>query len=1214
MDPLKLKPVKKIASNPLMKLLKKFVQLPKLYWLAIILGIGLVILLIMLIKRRRAKKVEPAIEEKAEKPFPSSTLRNVWKGFLGQIPKEFRRSITMYEPFVVLGESGVGKSSLIDNCTDWQGQARQFYPSYTTDPLLQIYLGSKVVVQEIPSALLNDSSKPARAALRKLWKPLFRKKEPTVVVVLNGIDILSDTIESIKKHAQMIRGKINIVSRIRKKPVKVCLALTHMDQHDGFLEFSSFLSRNNIPLDLTFSSKAELQNLETCLEPYEDYLSQALTTVPAGEYLKIISFLRRAPELLSRMSVFGRILQGPDPLSPEPEIVRVCLTSQEEGDNITSNPFVSSLTTQDFRRLQPLLKHQIAAAALLVFGFLYLGSGYLYERHLLNKTDREMHSMQASPPALGDYDRDVHRLFLDFSMSLQKDPLLILLPNFFPDFHEKINQRLVRSIRKFYLIPDLQRLANQQQKEEVQEKTLYLLSLMCASKRNQLGALILANLEEEGEEWTEKLGLPRLLIEDYVNHNNDLRQVARDLSKLNLTALNAKGRAPDPLPWLIYFRKLTKAYHKPWITKAHLEKLQQEGQHGLELLGKLERYDLYSKFSELLDSELRELKPVLDIDFIWIPRKGSKIHRESMRQFLGLLGSLNITYPPVKELSLGQLVENIKGMTTLFSKESDRGRTFTFSLAEEYFEFTERKWRELIVRSVITLSLRDFIAENKQGDGLLFFELYDGFDDIVMNPTNEGRFLFLGKARVDGRFTRDAFEEAVKPALLALPEFVENLAIEKSEKARFRNLVFREVQAYAQRYHAEWREYYWDFDVQAESLEELRYVLNQMQLPSSAFQDFLMTIKENTVLELGDNRYFTPFESSLRTFDFIGRVMQKRKDEIPELENYRAILAQMQGDLESNEPPASATKEADSDESDSQLFERQLSPLGRFFITVLRGDENSYLNLAEKWVTNVGIGKRYKHLFLAPFRQAYLLGRPEVQAKINDLWSELRLSDIEPLVSKFPFNMQADSVVSPADMATVLHPQQGTFWKAFELFLSPVCRETGGILRERTCILGSLKLPEEMLNTINNISRLSKILWNDEGQPKPLVFYFKSFPLPAMVEGDPIAVLSYLQSGKSSAFGFNQRPAWQKFELEWWQEQPAAAGLEFRTSPEAPRIYKAITVAKSNWSFHRLLKESKVVDTNVLTWKIVNPEYPRETLNVQFATKTDPWEVLKLVE
>jgi len=1208
MDPLKkITPIKKVAASPF---LKKFLGLEIWpYWVAILVLAALAVLLFFLIKRRRAKKVEPPLEEAKEKPFPSSTLLNIWKEFLLQIPKEFRRSIMMYEPFVVLGGSGVGKSSLIDACTDWQGQARQFYPSYTTNPLLQIYLGSQVVVQEIPSALLNDSSKPVLSALRRLWKPLFRKKEPTVVVVLDASSFQTDTIESLKRHAQMIRGKINIISRLRRKPVKVCVALTHMDQREGFLEFSRFLYQNDIPLDLRFTSKTDLKNLSTCLEQYEDYLSHGLTTLPGEDYLKIICFLRQAPELFSRVSVFTKILQSPDPLSPEPEVIRLSLISEKEGDSVISNPFVSPLKTDDLRGMQPLLKHQIAAAAIVVFGVAYLLSGYLYERHLLNKTDREMQLMQASPPALEDYDRDMHRLFLDFSMSLKKDALLALLPNFFPDLHGKINERLVHSIRKFYLIPDLKRLANRAQVEEVQEKTLFLLSLMCATKSNQLGELILANIQEEGEEWTERLGLPKLLIVDYVNNNNDLQQVARDLAKLNLTVLSAKGKAPDPLPWLLYFRELTKAYQRPWITKAHLEKLQKEGQRGLELLDKLDRYDLYAKFSELLDSELKELKPILNIDFIWIPRKGGRINRESIRPFLSLLRGLSITYTEVKELSLGQLVDYIEGMMTISSKQSNEGERFRFNLAGEYFEFTERRWKDLIIRSIMILSLRDFITENRQGDGLMFFEMYDRFDDIGMNPTNEGRFLFMGKARVDGKFTREAFEAKVKPVLLELPEFLKSLPIEKSEKARLRNSVFREVQAYAERYFDQWRDYYWHFDVQAQSIEELRYVLNQMQLPSSAFQDFLMTIEENTVLELGDNTYFTPFESGLRTFAFIGRVMQKRKDEVPELQSYRAILAQMQRDLESDAPPAPNDLQ-----ENTNILESQLSPLGRFFLAVLRGDENSYLVLGEKWASNVGIDRKYRQLFLQPFRQAYLLGRPEVRGKINDLWSELRLSDIDPIASKFPFNLKADTAVDPGDLETVLHPQQGTFWRAFELFLSPVCRETGGILRERTCILGSLKLPEEMLDTVNNVSRLSKTLWDDKGQPKPLIFYFKSFPLPAMIEGDPIAVLSYLQSGKSSAFGFNQRPAWQKFELEWWQEQPAAVGLEFKTSPEDPSIYRTIAIPNSNWSFHRLLKESKVADKNVLTWKIVSPEYPTETLKVQFATKSDPWELFELVE
>ncbi|MGW8223630.1 MAG: hypothetical protein ACWGP1_15900, partial [Syntrophobacteria bacterium] len=237
-----------------------------------------------------------------------------------------------------------------------------------------------------------------------------------------------------------------------------------------------------------------------------------------------------------------------------------------------------------------------------------------------------------------------------------------------------------------------------------------------------------------------------------------------------------------------------------------------------------------------------------------------------------------------------------------------------------------------------------------------------------------------------------------------------------------------------------------------------------------------------------------------------------------------------------------------------------------------------------------------------------------VKEKINNLWSELYLSDIQPLVTKFPFNQKAESAISPSDLSTVLHPQQGTFWKAFRLFMLPVCRETGGVFTERKCPLGSLGLSKDLLNTVNNITRIGRTLWDEKGLPRPLVLYFKSFPLPALIDKEMVAVLSYLQFGNSSVFGFNQRPAWQKFELEWWKEQPAAVGFEFRTSPDTPSIYKAITVPESNWSFYRLLAQGEVVDNDVLVWKVERPEYPSDYLAVQFATKSDPWAVFKLIE
>jgi len=80
MDPLKkVAPVKKIASNPFFK---KFLGLEIWpYWVAIIVIAALAVLLVFLIKRRRAKKVEPPVEDTKEKPFPPATLRNIWKEF-----------------------------------------------------------------------------------------------------------------------------------------------------------------------------------------------------------------------------------------------------------------------------------------------------------------------------------------------------------------------------------------------------------------------------------------------------------------------------------------------------------------------------------------------------------------------------------------------------------------------------------------------------------------------------------------------------------------------------------------------------------------------------------------------------------------------------------------------------------------------------------------------------------------------------------------------------------------------------------------------------------------------------------------------------------------------------------------------------------------------------------------------------------------------------
>jgi hypothetical protein len=1166
------------------------------YWLAILAIIGLFLLLWFLITRRREQEVKPVLEEPKQKVLPRSSLRDVWKEFLRGIPREFRRSIMLYQHYVVMGESGVGKSLLIDTYTDWQGQASQFYPSYTVNPLLQIYLGSEVIVQEIPAALLNDVSQPVRAALLKLWRPLFkRKSEPTVVAVLNGATLSTESSELLKRQAQMIRGKVNILSRLRKNPVKVSIALTHMDQIEGFLEFSHFLAQNNIPLTLAFGSQKELHTLENCLEPYEAHLTRALTSMPAETYVKIISFLRHAPELFSPLSVFIKFLQQPDPLSSEPEIVRLSLTSHKVKEGIISNPFVPSLPT---RAPHPLRKHQLAAAAVVVLGICYLLGGYLYEYQLLKKADRDMASFEASPPPQFD-EMTTKRLFLDFTLSLKKDPLLSFLPNFFPNASESIKQRGIRYIQKFYLFPDLKLLTEQGHK---QEKVLYLLALIYASTHNELGTLVLGN----STEWSHHFGYPTAAIEDYVKNNDSFADIDLPLRELGLDRPEAMFPKPtlDLQRWLLYFQELQRLIQKPILTKKEAERLKKEADNLLASLKALADYRLSGKLCHLLKVET----PCVVYQIDSLNQELIQLRQESLRQFLTFLREKDNSYPSAKELDISGLMKNIKAMRVLGAPKEQEFQKFQFKLASEEFIFTRGKWNELVINSRITWLMRDFVAHNKRHDGLLFFQSDKEFRDLVMNPSNDGRFFFTGRGIVDSRFTKIAFEQQVKPVLDELPQFLEDLAIPEDEKQRFSNFVYGEVSAYAERYISEFLHYYREFDVQVASLGEFRYVLTQMQMPTSEFQDFLLTMKENTQLDLGDNPYLRPFAIKLKEFGFIQRLMEERKGTHPELDKYKAILAQMEEDLESEEP-IMAVEETDT----AKELKRELSPLGRISLAIFLDEKDSYINMVNKWLKSVGGDKRgWQNPFLAPVYQAYELGLEEVQATIDRVWDDLWQSDVLPLVAKFPFNMNAESAVSAAELDAALNPQRGEFWTKFNKYLKPVFVETGGTWQKRTFPRGSFWISQDMLETINGLTRLSRTLWDEKGIAQPLTFSLKALPLPPVHEHDPAVVLAYLKSGKACIFAFNQQPAWQDFQLEWWKSEPASVGIEFASPDKSPKKYQVITVPQSNWSFYRLLQKSDPSSSDLITWRLQSPEIENRFLEVQFSIQSDPWAVFHL--
>ncbi len=155
---------------------------------------------------------------------------------------------------VVLGPAGSGKTQLIGLDVDWQRQARQFLPSYTSDALLQFYLGPDCVVQEVSAPLLEDETLQARGALRRMWQKSFSHKQKGMAVLVLDVRWLADTPpDEQRRMAQLLRGKLNLMSEACRGPVETRLCLTHMDGLEGFEDFARMLKQHGVPLLLRHS-------------------------------------------------------------------------------------------------------------------------------------------------------------------------------------------------------------------------------------------------------------------------------------------------------------------------------------------------------------------------------------------------------------------------------------------------------------------------------------------------------------------------------------------------------------------------------------------------------------------------------------------------------------------------------------------------------------------------------------------------------------------------------------------------------------------------------------------------------------------------------------------------------------------------------------------------------------------------------------------------
>jgi type VI secretion system protein ImpL len=1168
------------------------------YYLALLLIVLLVVVLVLLIRRRRRKQAAQAAGEEP-KALPRLNLKRSWRAFLRGMPREFRQSIVLYQPYVVFGAAGSGKSELIDRCLDWQGQVAQFHPSYTDDPLLQVYHGKDAVVQELSVVLQGDVSQRARAALIKLWKTLRRGKEPRAVVVLDATGLTGDPADVLVKHAQLIRGKLNILSQVLRRPVKTVLVLTHMDQIPGYLGFADFLGENKAPLSVSFESADALEELEQCLEPFERQLPLALTTRPASEYLQILAFLRDAPKLLGRLGVFVKALRSADPSTPSPQVERLCLTSNKDVPGQAANPLAAAISEHDVSRFRPLRKHRVAAATIAVCGTAYLAGAYLLESTTVAEATRLSDALTESASVV--YPSSARERFFGY-LDQHRGGLRWLLPSFHASdatfYKQKVRARYVRNLRERVILP---RLKEPVATKEMQKKVLFGLALLYASEDNALGRLVLGDLSQ----WEDTLELPEELIRDYLRYARASTSI--DLP-LDLRRFDRTFNLPDGADYTsseLFFQELTKATKTPSITREHAQRLRTRAE---ALLGDVANFDRNRLLAEILDLLQREGGP--EIGVAWRKRIGRlpQIDTGSMQKLLLVLRSTEIAPIELKNVHLGRLLTLVRQIASLQDKQ---GVDLRFTVAGQRYRFTSTEWHDLIRRSRVTLLLQEFTTTKAAEVLDVFFPSRAEYRGLTMGAgAGGGESFFAGESKVNGLYSKKAFEEHVKPAVQAIPELLKTLqgiSIPTEERDDFANFVVQELEDYAERYVEEYSHYYRAFRYRIPSTAALDYVLGQVQSPGSPLKKFLSDIEKNTSLEIDEgDKQLEPMLQVQTAFAFVRSLVVKPKGGVSGLESFAALMGKLQGAL------AAKGAETPADENDSLAgLKSKLSPLGRQALSIYRDADDSFYKQAETWLVTLGIRPQWQEPFLGPIKEAYRLGLREVNQVVAGIWDQLSQEFLQPLRTSFPFDPQSESDITVTQLTEALHPKKG-FWTSFKSYLAPLCQQRLGRWKRRTSRFESVKLPASALTQVNELARLRDVLLDAKGNPRPLVFTVKPVPLPPQKAGDYVAVLAFLQAGEATVYAFNQQPSWQEIALKWWKGESAAVGAAFAREGQSRKTYRNLTVSESMWSFYRLLQLAGVPKQKKLwAWNVRGPGDGKSTVTIQFYTKSDPWSIFQ---
>ncbi|MFZ5893386.1 MAG: type VI secretion protein IcmF/TssM N-terminal domain-containing protein [Myxococcota bacterium] len=1179
----------------------------------------------------------------AEPDIPPRQLRRAWLRFLLRLPREYRRSILNFEHFILLGRAGSGKSRLLETQTDYRYQMRQVAGDAPIDPELPVVLASGAVIMELPARFLEDETLQGRVAIDRLWGPLYARRSPTVVLAVDVSWLTSATRDDLRELARCARSKVNLLSAIRKKPIELRIALTHLDALVGAHETMRFWSQVGVSASLRMPAEASIPEAITAWEREADaQLPRALSVCSADDYRNVLAFTRDLPRILAPLSFISDALFTSEPMSQTPLRGGVFFCSEPAS---TANPLRNAAEAGPGP--SPLRRHLQLAIGAAAVCIAYMTLAYKVQERAWAPAADAIASYHVAMDLLGsDREREQRERIVDFTV--KRTGLLYRFPDFHGSARRAMRARLSTELRQSLLVPRLLDVAQHGIPSADGmtlrwRRSIYFLALIHSFVEDRLSIL------PRMDRWQPMTALPSDIIRDYITNTDVALQSPISSFKLAADARDPRDRAAfwEDLPL-----ETNKALEDKILRADELTKLQELAKPRHQSIRRFDHDKVTLEIFDNIDTaadlggerhgnpapRLREayLPEFVDI-FRDVGKAVLEQQQSEIERLLTLVHTASVAAP--EETLVHDLADRL---AVLKHGSSDADvRAIELKLDGKKYVVDVQKWNEALQDGRAAVLIDRFLAATANRESVFFTSSIDAeLRSVVWNPLATEVSIFGGPARLAGRYTKVAFTNHVKKEVERLVDVVDALHVPAGHRERLFRQIEHDVASYASRFHSEASRFLHSYRVRADSAEALRVALGEIARDRSTFDDFVLALADNTwfgdepaspkaaapaadpkaanagkpaadakAAELGHQnearRLLTPFYDEFAAFASWHAVADDA-----ELKKYKEIAKQLLTDLSGSDAGGGDKKAAP--EKDPGLS-GALSPAGKVTLASLNEAKGSYLGLVRDWVTGAGLSAEHEAPFLMPFQELSSIGQTDIEAVIARSWEDELVPLVRALSAKFPFNRSAQESASPEEVSALFHPQEGRLFALSRAYVDPVTPDAGRGSAAR------VRLPADLKATLNSGRLLSQRLWDEKGTPRKLEFQVTPVPFQAGSSGKLVPTMVYLNVGEQSVFNFNQAPQAARVTFDWTHDEPVQLGLQVTDSSTSEQSFPAPVVVEGPfWRVFRLLVKGSTtrvrapIEGELHEWQLGVDGSRGLTVRASFVVHGDPWQGFNL--